>query len=286
MRGILSLVLAGMTVAACNAEDVWTSALKKAKSERKHVLAYFADFECFTCQRYMAQTIDNPQLKPLLRSFVVVKLDAMKERERLRKFVPKWQEPIPLPVVVITDSEGKIADLIVGHLNSDAFAAFLKAFLNGKRTDTVEKRLKEKPNDLVTLYEAAVWFLERGDGTRGLPLAEKVLWLDPDNRKGYYAPMKLHLGLYYSTHHTRLAHKAIDEFRDVIERFPNTREAEEARFYLSVTYLALGQDKEARRMLNEFLKTSKSPLLREQAKRLLRFLETEPPADLRRGESD
>lgn len=286
MRGILSLVLAGMTVAACNAEDVWTSALKKAKSERKHVLAYFADAECFTCQRYMAQTIDNPQLKPLLRSFVVVKLNAAKEQERLRKFFPKLQEPIPLPVVVITDSGGKVADLIVGHLNSDAFAAFLKAFLSGKRTDTVEKRLKEKPNDLTALYEAAVWFLERGDGTRGLPLAEKVLRLDPDNRKGYYAPMKLHLGLYYSTHHTRLAHKAIDEFRDVIRRFPNTREAEEARFYLSATYLALGQDKEAKRMLNEFLKTSKSPLLREQAKKLLRFLETEPPADLRRGESN
>lgn len=286
MRGILSLVLAGMTIAACNAEDVWTSALKKAKSERKNMLAYFADAECFTCQRYMAQTIDNPQLKPLLRSFVVVKLDAMKERERLRKFLPKWQEPIPLPVIVITDSEGKVADLIVGHLNPDAFAAFLKAFLSGKRTDTIEKRLKEKPNDLATLYEAAVWFLERGDGTRGLPLAEKVLRLDPDNRKGYYAPMKLHLGLYYSTHRTRLAHKAIDEFQDVIRRFPNTREAEEARFYLSVTYLALGQDKEAKRMLNEFLKTSKSPLLREQAKKLLHFLETEPPADLRRGESD
>lgn len=286
MRGILSLVLAGMTITACNAEDVWTSALKKAKSERKNVLAYFADSECLTCQRYMAQTIDNPQLKPLLRSFVVVKLDAMKERERLRKFLPKWQEPIPLPVIVITDSEGKVADLIVGHLNPDAFAAFLKAFLSGKRTDTIEKRLKEKPSDLATLYEAAVWFLERGDGTRGLPLAEKVLRLDPDNRKGYYAPMKLHLGLYYSTHRTRLAHKAIDEFQDVIRRFPNTREAEEARFYLSVTYLALGQDKEAKRMLNEFLKTSKSPLLREQAKKLLHFLETEPPADLRRGESD
>jgi thioredoxin-related protein len=285
MKAILCAILLSVAVAEIAAQNDWASALKRARSERKYVLAYFADPECFTCQRYMAQTVDNPQLSPLLRRFVVVKMDAAKEQKRLKGFLPQWDE-IPLPVVVITDSNGKLVDLIVGHLNSDAFTAFLKAFLSGKRTDTVEKQLKAKPNDLPTLYEAAVWFLERGDGTRGLPLAEKVLQLDPDNRKGYHAPMKLHVGLFYATHRTRLAHKAIDEFRELIKRFPNTREAEEARFYLAVTHLALGQDAEAKRMLNEVVRTSKSALLREHARKLIRFLETEPPADLRRGEGD
>lgn len=286
MRNFFVTVLVGAIVASVVAQNEWTNALKRAKSERKYVLAYFADPECFTCQRYMAQTIDNPQLQPLLSRFVVVKMDAVKEVKKLREFLPKMEEPFPLPVIVIADSNGKVVDLVVGHLNADALTAFLKAFLKGKRTDTVEKQLKAKPNDLPTLYEAAVWFLERGDGQRGLPLAQKVLQLDPDNRKGYYAPMRLHLGLYYSTHRTRLAHKAIDEFREVIKRFPNTREAEEARFYLAVTHLALGQDAEAKKMLQEVLRTSKSALLKEQAKKLLRFLETEPPADLRRGEGD
>lgn len=286
MRTVFVATLIGAIAAFVVAQSEWDKALKRAKSERKYVLAYFADPECFTCQRYMAQTVDNPQLAPLLRRFVVVKMDAVKEVQRLRKFLPGWSEPFPLPVTVIVDGNGKLVDLIVGHLNSDAFSAFLRAFLRGKRTDTVEKQLKAKPNDLPTLYEAAVWFLERGDGRRGLPLAQKVLSLDPDNRKGYYAPMRLHLGLYYSTHHTRLAHKAIDEFREVIKRFPNTREAEEARFYLAVTHLALGQDADAERMLQEVLRTSKSKLLREHAQKLLRFLETEPPADLWRGEGD
>ncbi len=286
MRSVFIVVLVGVMVALVIAQGTWENALKRAKSEGKYVLAYFADPECFTCQRYMVQTIDNPQLASLLHRFITVKMDATKEIKKLREFLPKWEEPFPLPVIVITDSRGKVVDLIVGHLSADAFAAFLKAFLKGKRTDTIEKQLKAKPNDLPTLYEAAVWFLERGDGQRALPLAQKVLQLDPNNRKGYYAPMRLHLGLYYSTHQTRLAHKAIDEFREVIKRFPNTREAEEARFYLAVTHLALGQDAEAKRMLNEFLRTSKSAALKEQARKLLRFLETEPPADLRRGEGD
>ncbi|MCX7642218.1 MAG: thioredoxin family protein [Armatimonadetes bacterium] len=286
MRFFLSAVLIGAVVVSVYAQGAWENALKRAKSERKYVLAYFADPECFTCQRYMAQTIDNPQLSPLLRRFVTVKMDAVKEAQKLLDFLPKWKEPFPLPIVVITDSNGKLVDLVMGHLGADAFEAFLKAFLKGKRTDTVEKQLEAKPNDLSTLYEAAVWFLERGDGRRGLPLAQKVLRLDPDNRKGYYAPMRLHLGLYYSIHHTRLAHKAIDEFREVIRRFPNTREAEEARFYLAVTHLALGQDGEAMKMLKEFLRTSKSSQLKEHARKLLRFLETEPPADLRRGEGN
>jgi len=286
MKGFSSALLVVAMVASVSAQSTWENALKRAKSERKYVLAYFADPECFTCQRYMSQTIDNPQLAPLLRRFVTIKMDAVKEVQKLRQFLPKWSEPFPLPVIVIVDGNGKLIDLVVGHLNSDAFSAFLKAFLKGKRTDTVEKQLKAKPNDLATLYEAAVWFLERGDGRSGLPLAQKVLQLDPDNSKGYHAPMRLHLGLYYSTHRTRLAHKAIDEFREVVNRFPKTREAEEARFYLAVTHLALGQDSEAKKMLQEVLRTSKSALLKEQARKLLRFLETEPPADLRRGEGD
>lgn len=286
MRLAFCTLLVAITAAAICAQSVWENALKRAKSERKYVLAYFTDPDCFTCQRYSAQTVDNPQLSNLLRRFVVVKLHPEKDKEKLREFLPQQEEPFPLPVTIIADSNGKVADLVVGHLNSDAFAAFLRAFLSGKRTDTVERKLKANPNDPATVYEAAVWFLERGDGRRGLPLAQKLFRLDPENRKGYHAPMRLHLGLYFATHQTRLAHRAIDEFREVIRRFPKTREAEEARFYLSVTHLALGQDDEARKALNEVIKTSKSAKLRQQAQKLLRFLETQPPADLRRGEGD
>lgn len=285
MRALLCAILLSLTITGTVAQDIWTSALKRAKKEGKYVLAYFSDPQCFTCQRYASQTVDNPKLAPFLKRFVVVKMDAVKEWEKLREFLPKWNE-IPLPVTAIIDANGKLVDLIVGHLNADTFAAFLKAFLMGRRTNTVEKRLKANPNDLGVLYEAAVWFLERGDGSRGLPLAEKVLRLDPDNSKGFYAPMKLHLGVFYATHRTRLAHKAVEEFREVIGRFPNTREAEEARFYLAVTHLALGQDREAEKLLKEFLRTSRSALLRRQAQKLLHFLETEPPADLRRGEGE
>lgn len=266
------------------AQSSWDEALKKAKAEGKFLLAYFTDPDCFTCQRYMAQTVDNPALRRELQRFVVVKLDAKKEQKRVLTFFPNWKGV--LPILVFADGNGKVVDFVVGHLNTEAFRSLLNAFLAGKRTDTIERRLKAKPNDLATLYEAAVWFLERGDGQRGLPLAQKVLQMDLDNRKGYYAAMRLHLGLYYATHQTALAHRAIDEFRAVLTRFPKSKEAEEARFYLGVTHLALGQDTEARRYLTEVVQRSKLPLLREKAKKLLHFLHTEPPADLRRGEGD
>jgi hypothetical protein len=48
--------------------------------------------------------------------------------------------------------------------------------------------------------------------------------------------------------------------------------------------LALGQDSEARRWLTEVAKVSKSAALKTNAEKLLRFLDKEPPADLRRGE--
>ncbi len=272
------------------AQNDWAMALKRSKAERKFLLAYFTDPECFPCQRYANQTVNNPALSAWLRRFVVVKLDVNREKERLKKWVPGWEIPGTgegiLPVMVITDSNGKVVDYVIGHLNADAFAAYLKAFLQGKRSDTIERRLKEKPDDLPTLYEAAVWYLERGDGQRGLPLAQKVLNLDAKNRKGYYAPMKVHLGLYYAIHRVRQAHLAIEEFQTVIKRFPNSREAEEARFYLATTHLALGQDAQARKWLEEVVRTSKSALLRQKAEKLLRFLDTQPPADLRRGDEE
>lgn len=286
MRAICGIIFISLFAVELFAQRDWENAIKRAKAERKYVLAYFYDPECFVCQRYASQTVDNPQLASLLRKFVVVKFNSEKERQKLRELLPRQNEPFLLPVTVIADSKGKVADLIVGHLNADAFAAFLKAFLSGKRTDAVEHKLKANPNDPATVYEAAVWFLERGDGQQGLPLAEKLFHIDPENRKGFHAPMRLHLGLYFATHRTKQAHRAIEEFRKVISQFPNTREAEESRFYLAVTHLALGQDEEAKKLLSEFLKRSRSKNLREQAQKLLHFLETQPPADLRKGEGN
>lgn len=279
---IWSLVLGIFTMASmAMAQSNWDAGLKKAKAERKFVLAYFTDPECFLCQRYASQTVGNPSLAPMLKRFVVVKMDVNREKKRLQGWLPNRE--VILPVMVITDSKGKLSDYVIGHLNADAFAAYLKAFLQGKRSDTVERKLKQNPNDLPTLYEAAVWYLERGEGTKGMPLAKRVLKMDADNRKGYYAPMRVHIGLFYATRRIHIAHLAIDEFRDVVERFPKTKAAEEARFYLAATHLALGQDAEAKRWLKEVLKTSKSPILLKNAQKLLRFLEKEPPADLRRG---
>jgi TolA-binding protein len=85
-------------------------------------------------------------------------------------------------------------------------------------------------------------------------------------------------------HRARIAHRALDDFRAVVTRFPQAPVADEARFYLAVTHLALGQDAEARRWLVTVLRVSKSPTLRAQAQKLLHFLDTEPPADLRRGD--
>jgi len=90
MKAILCAILLSVAVVEIAAQNDWANALKRAKSERKYVLAYFADPECFTCQRYMAQTVDNPQLSPLLRRFVVVKVDAAKEQKRLKEFLPQW----------------------------------------------------------------------------------------------------------------------------------------------------------------------------------------------------
>ncbi|GBC99416.1 Thiol:disulfide interchange protein DsbD [bacterium HR17] len=280
--GVLGCIVGVFVASVAAAPHNWAAALQRAKTERKFVLAYFADPDCFTCQRYRAETLDNPQLAALLRRFVVVSLPMPQSAGQLRKLVPGWQEV--LPVVVFTDAKGTPQDYIVGHLNATTFAAALRAFLRGQRSDAVERRLQRRPHDLATLYEAAVWFLERGDGARGLPLAEKVLAKDPDNRKGYHAPMLVHRGLFYTMHRARIAHRALDDFRAVVTRFPQAPVADEARFYLAVTHLALGQDAEARRWLVAVLRVSKSPTLRAQAQKLLRFLDAEPPADLRRGD--
>jgi tetratricopeptide (TPR) repeat protein len=276
------VALIGVMEAAPSEPPEWSAALKRAKAEGKFVLAYFSDPECLTCQRYSAETLDNPKWASLLKRFVVVRLAMPQSTPLLRRFIPKWRDV--LPVLVITDAQGKVQEFAIGHLPAETFAAYLQAFLRGERTDTIERQLRQRPNDLATLYRAAVWFLERGDGERGLPLAQKVLERDPENRKGYRAAILLHRGLFYATHRVRQAHLALDDFRTIVTQFPNSPVAEEARFYLAVTHLALGQDNEARRWLTEVAKVSKSAALKTNAEKLLRFLDREPPANLRRGD--
>lgn len=280
-----SVIVLGVIFGAGNfgmGPDAWEKALERARAEGKTVLAYFYDLTCLQCRRYARQTVDNPFLAPVLRHFVVVKLDIRERKALLKELLPHWVNI--RPILVLVSPDGKVNDSVIGHLNARAFATYLKGFLQGRTTEAVERKLKEKPNDLLTLYKAAVWFLELGDGERGLPIAERVLKLDPEGKKGFHAPMRVHLGLFYVIHRVREAPRALKEFHEVIRRFPETKAAEEARFYLAATYLALGNDKEAREWLKAVLRESRSKTLRKYAKRLLKFLDTEPPADMRRGE--
>ncbi|MCS7223058.1 MAG: thioredoxin family protein [Armatimonadetes bacterium] len=287
MRILLVTIIALFIATFSFSQDLWTKTVSQAKKEKKRILVYLTDDECLNCVRFYRQTVGNRQLKALVDRFVVLKLSAPEETKLFRKLVPEWSVPekaLVLPALAFFTPDGRLHDWVEGHLSEAAFASYLRLILKGEHSQSAIADYRAGKRDLATLYRAAVWYLERGDGTRGLPLAQRVIKGDPNNAKGLAAPAWLHIGLYYATHQPRKANLAIEAFREIVNRWPDTKEAQEGRFYLGVTHLALGQDKDAKRWLMETVKRKPSQPIKEAAQRLLNFLEREPPADLRRGD--
>ncbi len=287
MKKAFMTAICFLLAAATVGQDIWKQTVGQAMKEKKKILVYLTDPDCLNCVRMARQTVDNSQLKSLLSQFRILKLPGPEQSSLFRKLVPKWSVPekaLVLPAIAVFTPEGRLIDWVEGHLNERAFAAYLGVVLKGGHSQSLLLGYQAGKRDLKSLFQAGVWYLERGDGQKGLPLIQEVIRRDPKNEKGYGASARLHFGLFYALHRPQRAHLAISAFQELIRLFPNSREAQEARFYLAVAHLALGQDQMAKKWLRETLSRNPPQPIARAADRLLDFLNREPPADLRRGD--
>jgi thioredoxin-related protein len=95
--------------------------LQKALSEQKFTMIYFWTPSCEYCRLFSAEVLTDPAvIETLNRSFVVVSLNADRERKLARKYLVR-----AVPNLVFLDQSGQPASVLPGVVPVDVFIVFL-----------------------------------------------------------------------------------------------------------------------------------------------------------------
>jgi thiol:disulfide interchange protein len=100
--------------------DTYSEAIKKSGELGMPVLVFFEADWCVWCQKMKAETLTDAQVRQRMLGYIVVYVDADKERELTRKF-----KLTSLPAYVITNVEQIALKAGMGFQKPDEFQAWL-----------------------------------------------------------------------------------------------------------------------------------------------------------------
>ncbi|MDR1309220.1 MAG: thioredoxin fold domain-containing protein [Deltaproteobacteria bacterium] len=109
----------------------YDKALDKAREEKKLTFVYFWTPSCPYCREFSDAVLGDPDvLESLGRYFVVVSVNADRERKLSRKFrLPS------VPYLAFLDSSGQVVSIIPGAVARDFFLVYLEYLRTGAYSD-------------------------------------------------------------------------------------------------------------------------------------------------------
>lgn len=171
----------------------YTSALERARQERKPVFLQFHRDKCAGCHKTYEQVYPEPSVaKELSNSFVLLQLDILEDREERRKYAAVWT-----PSFYVLDHHGQHFDFFEGYLPVEDFRIMLRLF-------------------------QAAYLLPRGKYSETVRIMDESLSLFPKNDKAPTLLFRKAQAIYLATRDNKAFRGVMQEIRD---RYPESPEA-------------------------------------------------------------
>jgi tetratricopeptide (TPR) repeat protein len=227
---------------ALSAEVDWAKGsfakiLEKAAKEKKHVFIDFYAVWCGPCKMLEKTTYKDAKVIEFLNGIIPVKYDAEKGEglALAKKFKIK-----AYPTLVLLGPDGKEIDRQIGYVDAANFLKIMKNYMSGVGTiGYFEKLIEMNPKDIPSLYKLGEKYANLGDLEKGAEYLGKVGELDPRNEKGLTDDALLSLGDLYAMN--KDYKKAAENFRQLIDRFPDSDVGKEALQMLARVYQKMGE---------------------------------------------
>lgn len=217
------------------------------KASKPLVIDFYTDW-CKWCHVLDTVTYKDSLVISMTKDMFFVKIDAEVDTELARAYGVSGY-----PTIVIAKSDGAEIDRIWGYLAPTDFYNQVHSYLQGHETlDDFLTRLQDEPENLDYLTTVAEKYANRSNFTRANEYYQKVIELDPDNGKGYGA--KAMVSLYDNVQNRTRDYKgAIETCNEIIKRFPDTQEAEDASAMLGYFTAKSGDEKTALTLYRQYL---------------------------------
>ena len=223
------------------------SALKTAQTEDQHVIVDFYSEKCPWCDRLEDSTFTHPDVIALSEDMIFVKAEA-KEDTALRD----QYEIAGFPTVILMKSSGEEIDRIYGYRPPKEFVSTIRSYLQGKETlEDIENRFGADTTDVELAFKLADKYEARRKFDQAALYYQKVVDLDPEDKKGKSQDAMMNLAWLEMRKKEYL--RAVDAFRNFLEKYPESEMAEDAEMYIPYSYAKAGDTTEALELYEEFL---------------------------------
>ena len=219
-------------------------ALAKAKAEGKLVLMDVGAYWCPPCQQLDEEVFVRPEVGERLgRGYVALHVDAEKgEGPELAERYHVQAYPTLLVLEASGVEKGRIVDFVPA---ADLLATLDRIEQGGNVLAELVDAVENQPDDLAKRYALAHAYLLAADAQAAKPELEAVLVGDPKGELGLASQALYDRALFLTYKLEDEPERAIDEFRALQQRFPQSKEAVRAYRNIGRIQCELGRKDEA-----------------------------------------
>lgn len=230
-------------------------ALAKAKTEGTLVFVDVGAYWCPPCQQLDEEVFVLPEVGQRLGAgYVAVHIDAEKgegpelvERYRVQAY----------PTILVLEATGVEKGRLVDFLPAGELLAALERIASGGNVlGELADAVESDPDDLVKRYELAHAYLLAADGQAAKPELDAILLADPVNELGLASKVLYDRALFLTYKLEGEPERAIEEFRTLQRRFPDSKEAVRSHRHEGRILCGLGRADEAVAALETMVATN------------------------------
>ncbi|MEE9553246.1 MAG: thioredoxin domain-containing protein [candidate division Zixibacteria bacterium] len=228
--------------------DFRTAGMKAAESDKPMIIDFYTDWGEW-CDSLDANTYVDPLVMGMSADNIFVKINAEVDTNLARDFGISGY-----PTIVITKSNGEEIDRIWGYLPPTDFYNQVQLYLQGKETliDYLS-RLDDDPDNQEYISIVAEKYTSRREFEKALDYYGRVLKLDPDNENGQKIEA---LGSMYDVKGRAKDYDgAIETAESLVQQFPDTEQADDARAIIGYYTNKKGDSNEAMKLYRAYLES-------------------------------
>ncbi len=216
------------------------------KANKPMIIDFYTDW-CKWCKVLDTTTYVDSQVISMSTDNIFVKINAEADSELAQSYGVEGY-----PTVVITKPSGEEIDRIRGYVAPKDFYNQVQLYLQGKETlDDYLTRLQSEPGNIDYLMTISDKYVARSQFDKAIEYSQKAVDLDPDNKQEYGAMAMAAIA--NAKGMSKDYAGAIEKCHEIIDRFPDSPEADDATAMLGYFTYKQGDPKTALTLFREYV---------------------------------